>query len=234
MPVTRHELVANEDGTTLVELMVGMAIGMVVLSALTVVIVVSLRSSARVSARVEATQRARVVLTRIMEELHSACVAPQIAPVREKSTGTSLGFVHATGAEGAAVAPKPTLSVISLEHGVLSQSDYPSTGGTSPTWSFAETGTTRQLLTDVGPVSPSSSIFSYYQYVNGTPSETPLGTPLSAESAAVTVEVHVAFTADPTSTPVADAGADASVQDSAALRLTPPSFNEGATALPCQ
>jgi hypothetical protein len=174
-----------------------------------------------------------VALAQIMEELHSACVAPQNAPVKAESTGTSLSFIHAAGAEGAAVAPNPTKSVISLENGVLSQSDYESTGGASPNWTFSAQSTTRQLLTDVGPVSPSSSIFSYYKYANGTLSETPLSTPLG-EAAALTIEVRVALTAAPTSTPVADSDAASSIQDSAALRLTPPSFNEGAASLPCQ
>lgn len=227
--------ISDERGTTLVELLVGLAMGMVVLSALTLVIVVTLHGEARVSARVESTQRARIVLTQIMEELHSACVSPQIAPVKGESTGTSLEFIHATGNELSKVSPTPTKTVIALgEEGTLTQYDYPVTSGTAPEWAFAETASeTRQLLTDVSPPTPGGPIFTYYEYENGALSETPQTTPLGTE-ASKTIVVHVALQASPTSTPVADAGADTTVQDSAVLRLTPPSFSEGAVSLPCQ
>jgi hypothetical protein len=221
----------DERGTTLMEVMVALSAGIVVLAALSMVIVVSLRESDRVSARVDANQRARIVLGKIVDQLHSACIAPQIAPVQVGSTGTLLSFIHQSGS---AVAPIPVLSTISLSGGTLSQSDYPSTGGTAPTWTFAATpSSTRQLMTKISPTAPSSSIFSYYAYANGAISPTPLHTPLEAAEAASTVEVHVALTAAPLSTPVSDPNAAANIQSSALLRLTPPSFTTGSNA-PCQ
>ena len=233
MPLTRLEPIRDESGTTLVELMVAIMTGLVILSALTAVVITTLHGSARVTARVHATQRARLVLTNLMEELHSACITPEIAPVKEESTGTSLRFVHQTGSE---VAPTPILSVVSLSGDTLSQSDYEPTGGTAPNWTFSEEtpSSTRTLLTGVTPTPPSSSIFSYYSYSGGTVSATPQTTPLTESEALLTVEVHAALTAAPETTPVADAGASASVQNSATLRLTPPSFNEGSPARPCQ
>jgi hypothetical protein len=135
---------------------------------------------------------------------------------------------------GSAVAPIPVLSTISLSEGTLSQSDYPSTGGTAPTWTFASTpSSTRQLMTKVSPTAPSSSIFSYYAYSSGQISATPLHTPLEATEAASTVEVNIALTAAPLSKPVSDPNAAANIQSSALLRLTPPSFTTGSNA-PCQ
>jgi hypothetical protein len=231
--MTGPEKLSGERGTTLVELMVGLMAGMAILAALATVLITTLHGSVRVSARVEATQRARVTLTQITEELHSSCVAPQIAPIQETSTGTSLAFLHATGTERSAVAPKPTKSVISLENGVLSRSDYAPTGGMSPNWTFAETATTRQLLTKVRPIPPSSSIFTYYKYVNGALVAMPATTSLGAQ-AKLAIQVKVAFNVDPEKGRIADTGADTSIQSSAPLRLTPPSFNESATSLPCQ
>ena len=228
----RRGHIADERGDTLIELMVGLAAGLVVLATLTMVILVTLEGSAKVSARVDATQRARVVLDEIIEELHSACVAPKIAPIYAKSTGTSLEFIHAAGTEGSQVAPNPTLSVISLSKGVLSQSNSVATGGTAGAWTWSAP-TTTQLMTNIAPIAPSSSIFSYYAYSNGALSETPLKTPLEA-NAALTIEVRIALTATPGNTPVTDGGAAASIQGSAELRLTPPSFNEQAVSLPCQ
>lgn len=223
---------SDERGTTLTELMVGVAAGMTVTFALMMVIIGTLHGTTRVSARVEGTQQARIVMTRIMEQLHSACIAPEVTPVKEKSSGTLLRFVHQTGSQ---VSPTPILSEVSLSGDTLSQADFASTGGTAPNWTFATSPyATRQLLTDVGPVPPSSSIFSYYAYTNGTLSTTPLETPLSAANAALAIQVRAALTVTPRDTAVPDEGAPASIQNSASLRLTPPSFNEKVTALPCR
>lgn len=225
--------IRDERGTTLVELMVGLAAGLVVLSALTLVIVVTLHGNARVDARVEATQKGRIVLTNLMEELHSACVAPKIAPVLEKSSGTKLIFVHAAPSEGATVAPNPTKTEVVLNNGTLTQYDSVATGGTSPNWTWG-TPTSRTLMTNVAPISPSSSIFNYFAYQNGALAAVVPSTELTSTQAATVIEVQVALTTSPTTTPVADAGAPSSIQDSALLRLTPPSFNEQAVSLPCQ
>lgn len=225
-------MLKDETGTTLIELMVALMTGLVIFSALTVMVITTMHSSARVTARVEATQRARIAMVRVMEQLHSACIAPEIAPVREGSTGNSLKFVHQTGS---AVSPTPILSVISYASGKLTQSDYATTGGSSPSWTFATTpSSTRTLLTDVGPIPPSTSIFSYHRYSAGAISETPQATPLSGTEAALTVEVRAAMSAEPMLSPVSDAAAASNVRNSATLRLTPPSFNEGSPSKPCQ
>ncbi len=221
----------DERGTTLMEVMVALAAGMVVMFALTTVVVVTLHSSARVSARVDATQRGRIVTARVMEQLHSACILPEIAPVQKESTGTSLRFIHQTGS---GVALTPVLSVITLSGGTLSESDYKATAGPLPAWTFESTAyATRTLITKVAPISPSSSIFSYYTYANGALVQVPANTTLSATTAAETVVVGMALTATPGTTPVKDAGAPASIQDSASFRLTPPSFNEKVASRPC-
>jgi hypothetical protein len=226
--------IRDESGTTLVELVVGMAVGLVVLSTLTTVIIVTLHGSARVSARVEATQNGRIALARVMEELHSACVAPKVAPVQAGSTGTSLRFIRAAGNQGGVVAPNPTLTEIKLEGGTLSQTDYAATGGAAPTWTFSGTAAKSTLMKNVSPLVAGGPVFSYYSYSSGALSPTPLTTPLDANGAALTVQVKVAFVTAPGTTPVKDAGASSAIQDSAILRLTPPSFNEQAVSLPCQ
>ena len=227
--------IRDERGTTLVELMVGLAMGMIVLTALTMVVIVTLHGSARVSARVEATQNGRVVLTRITEELHSSCVYPKLAPIREKSTGTLLRFVHAAASQGSAVAPTPVLTEIAYSNGTLTQYDFAKTGGTAPSWTFATTASaTTTLLTDVAPIPGRTSMFNYYSYLNGGLSELSASPSLSSANAAKAIEVRIGLDAEPHATPVADPGADSSIQDSAVLRLTPPSFNENAVALPCQ
>jgi hypothetical protein len=231
MPVSRVRLVEDERGTTLVEALVALAAGGVVLAAISTVLIVSLHGSDRISARVDANQRARIALNKIIDQLHSACIAPQIAPVQKESSGTQLSFIHQTGS---AVALTPVLSKISLVGGTLTQSDYPAVSGSAPTWTYATNpSSTTQLMTKISPTAPSTSIFSYYKYENGKVAPTPLETPLNSERAASTVKVAVAFTAAPLSAPVNDPNVAASIQSSANLRLTPPSFTTGANA-PCQ
>jgi hypothetical protein len=223
---------SDEAGTTLVEMVVTIAVGMIVFVALTTVIIVSLRETGRASARVDAVQRARTTLTRIIDELHSACIAPQIAPVREGSGENSLSFVHQTGS---AVSPTPMLSTITLTAGTLSQTDSAWEKGAIPAeWKFAAPSPPRTLMTKVTPTAPSTGIFSYYSYVNGKVSATPLPVPLLSENAGRAVQVNVAFTVAPLSTPVKDPSAAASVQNSAVFRLTPASFNSNVINLPCQ
>lgn len=231
--MTRFDRIRDERGTTLIEVTVATAIGIVVISALTMVIIATMHGSARVSARVHATQNARIVVARIMEQLHSACLAPKIAPIQPDSTGTNLRFVRGNPAEGSAPAPNPIFTEIVLKEGTLTQYDYAATKTTQP-WEFSKTSTERRLLTGVSPVSPSSSIFSYYNYLEKEVSATPQEPPLDAAEAAVTVQVKIALTASPPGTPVADKHAAAVIQDGATLRLTPPSFNEKAPAPPCQ
>jgi Tfp pilus assembly protein PilE len=242
MTLTPRIDLGDERGTTLVELLVGLMMGMIILTALTLVVVVTLHASARVSARVEATQDGRIALARVTEELHSACIYPKTAPVKGgasnetfASTGNKLVFVHAANSQGQAVAPTPIRSVVSLANGELKQSDYPASGGSAPNWTFSGTATsTRTLMEGVAPIPGRSAIFAYYYYSNGGLVEQSASPSLSATEAAKTIDVRVALNASPRTTPVKDNGADTSIQDSAVLRLTPPSFNESATALPCQ
>jgi hypothetical protein len=230
--MTRVPHIKSEGGYTLVELMVAMSAGLIVIFAVTSFIMIALRHSSEVSARVDATQQARSTLFQVMDELHSACIAPQIAPVKAGSTGTSLSFVHQ---RGSAVAPTPILSTMTLNEGTLLESNYSSTGGTAPNWTFAGSpSSTRELSTGISPTGSNTGIFSYYDYSGGQVSSTPLPTPLSSTDAARTVQVDVAFTAAPTSTPVVDENGPAGVQDTALLRFSPAPYNESATNLPCQ
>ena len=138
----------DERGFTLVELIVSIAIGMMVVLGVFALVDVSMRNSARIAARVDADQRARPVLQRLVDELHSACLGPDSSPVLVGSGDSTIGFLHRTGA---AVSPTPDKRVVTLTGGTLSESVYPVTGGTAPNWTFATSpSSTRQLLTGVG------------------------------------------------------------------------------------
>lgn len=221
----------DERGTTLMELTVGLAAGAVVLLALTSLVIGSLHGTARVAARIDATQRARTVMTRLTEELHSACVAPQVAPVQAGSTGTQLRFIHQTGSS---VAPVPIESRVSLTGTTLKQEDFQTSGGSAPKWTFKEKAfSERTLMTGIAP-SSSTSIFAYYGYSEGKLVAISAATAMNAETSGRVVQVNIAFTASPLNNPVRDTHAPVAISDSVQFRLTPASFNKELASPPCQ
>jgi type II secretory pathway component PulJ len=227
----RQGLIHDESGMTLVELLVATAAGVIVMFGVVLAVIVTLRETDRISTHIDANQRARLTMTRVINQLHSACVAPQIAPVREKSNGTTLIFWHQTGS---AVAPVPVESKISLSGTTLTQFDYPSNGGTAPNWTFSTTASsTTQLMTGVSPISESIPVFRYFGYTNGQINPTPLTVPLEANAGEV-VQVNVAFQTSPMNTPIKDSSAKTGIQGAALLRLTPPSYSSSTANRPCQ
>jgi hypothetical protein len=217
--MTYRPQLGDERGSSMVELLVGMAMGMIVLVGLSMVIIATLHGNARVDARVEATQNARLTVGRIVEQLHSACLSPRIIPIKESSTATKLVFVHsARGKAASEVAPTEIESTITLEKGIL--------------WE-TEGGVKRQLISNVAP-GGGSAVFTYFNFTEGHLNKTPLVSAPSLQGrAAETVYVKVALTAQPRSNPTHDAGVAATVSDSATLRLTPPLYNTS-SAPPCQ
>lgn len=231
------ELGRDERGMTLVELLVATAAGVVVIGGISVAMIVTVRGVERVSGHVEANRAARLTMAKIVDQLHSACLAYGSAPIREESTGTLLSFTHQSGS---AAALTPVLSKISLSGTTLSQFDYAYSSGTVPAdWKFSSTASkTTTLLTGVSQASAGVPLFRYYGYSAGTGaiSATPFAfsTILGSENAANTVQVGIAFKAAPKRTIGGDANATTPVQSSAYLRMGPPSFETSSSNKPCQ
>jgi hypothetical protein len=232
----------NEEGTSMVELLVGMAMGMVVLAGLSMLLIVVMHGNARVDARVEASDNARLAMTRIMEELHSACAVQQLAPVQEKSTIQNLIFIH--DPYGAASTPNqlPVMSQITYSptKRTLSEADKKAEAVSGLGWKWPTAWEPPRILaSSISPANSNQSIFNYYRYTAGALAEkTPLSAPvpggLSEVNARATILVNVAFKASPRNEPVADSGAATTIQNSATFRLTPPSYYNLEEALPCE
>jgi Tfp pilus assembly protein PilV len=232
--MSRLAPIQDQSGTTLVELLVATAAGLVIFMGLTMVVVASMHQTTRISHRVHATQEARTVLQRIVTELHSSCVAAEVAPIQPNSSATSLSYVYQTGS-GAALTP--VLHQINLSGTTLSLSTYLSASGSTPQWKFNATPTPTTpttLMTNVSPVSGTQPIFTYYKFENGQISSTPLPVPLSTTNAALAVEVNIAVKVSPTGSTVPDPKAPGIVQDSALLRFSPPAYSPTALNLPCE
>jgi hypothetical protein len=189
----------DEEGFTIVELLVSMLASLTVISAVVVMTTAALHNQDRVSRRVDANQRVRPVMTRIIQGLHSACVAPRITPIigdgtTNGSTGSRISFLSKSGS---GVTLTPDLHVISLSGTTLSEAVYPATSGSAPgPWAFSGTASSNQtLLTRVS--APASGMFQYYDFVNGQVDTAPTPVPLSAADAAKAAIVKITIASSP-------------------------------------
>lgn len=232
------ERLRDQRGFTLTELMVALMAGMVVLIAIFTLIDVTGRGSTRITGTVEANQRARPVMTRVMDLLSSTCVGAEVRPIQAGSDANTLTFLHQTGDD---VVLTPTLRRLDATGGSLVDSVYPATGGQAPSWTFASApSSTRTMLEFVSPAqsgSPTQSVpyFRYYAYSGDDISATPLPTPLNAADAARTARVDVAYSTRSVSSGVNPGKNPPSVSlfDSAVLRVSAPSESTAAENLPC-
>lgn len=221
----------DERGITLIEMLVGMVIGITVLGGIVTLVTTTARSSGRISERVAADEVARPMLQRILDELHSTCVSPGIAPILAGSSDSSITFIHQTGS---AVTPVPVKRTVAVSGGNLTDTVYDSTGGTAPNWTFSGTpSSTYQLLTRVSSIG-SVPIFSYYAYANGQISTTKLPTPLSAADAARAVQINISMAVSPApSGTSSEVGAPVELVNSALVRFSPSNEDTSKAGLPC-
>jgi hypothetical protein len=183
----------DEGGSTMTELLVSVGAALVVMMAVVTMTTAVLHGQDRINRRVDANSRVRPVMTRIVQELHSACVTSHIVPIQAGSSGTSMSFLSKSGS---AVGPTPDLHRIYLNGTTLRESVYPPTGGTAPSWTFSGTASSdRALLTKVS--APSGVVFRYYDFVSGALSANPLATPLIDTTAPRVAYVTATFTSAP-------------------------------------
>jgi hypothetical protein len=225
--------VRDEGGYTLVELLIGSMVSLIVLGAILAMVQVATGDQNRVVQHVYAGQRGRPVMNRIVDRLHSACVSPGLAPVREGSSETSLVVYSKSGS---AVSPTPNRYVIALSEGKLTETVALGSGTEPSNWTFGSASTSVQLIDGVGTAKvgePPAAVplFRYFAYEEGHVATTPLAVPLSKEDAAKTVQVDIAYTVAPTA--AAGSAAAITLTDSATLRIEPASEDSAQVNLPC-
>ena len=169
------------------------------LGAILAMVRVATGDQSRVSSHVIANQRGRPAMNRIIDTLHSACVSPGLAPVRESSSDGSL-IVYSKAGEG--VNPAPNRYMFSFSAGVLTETVAEGSGEDPSEWAFGTASSPRQIVdgisaAETGEPEEAVPYFRYFAYEGGQVATTPLPTPLSEEDAAKVVQVDIAFTVAP-------------------------------------
>lgn len=169
----------RQEGFTLVELLAAMAAGLVVVGGLVTVLSVTLQQTTATFTRVDATERGRVMLTHIEDELHSACIVNDVTPIEggaqgsQDSDANNLVFVSAFGTSANPTPVEHKITYSPTNH-TLTEYNYAVTGGSNPSqWVFASapTHTAGTLLLNnvgqivlAGPPLTTVPVFKYFAY----------------------------------------------------------------------
>lgn len=169
----------RQEGFTLVELLVTMTAGIVVLGGVVTVISVALQQTTYTFTRVDATERARTMLARVGDELHSACLVNGVTPIEGGAQGSQVSDANNlvfVSQYGTSASPTPVEHKITYNSaaGTLTEYTYSVTGGSDPTnWTFASTPTNtagRLLLNHVNRIQTTGTnptllpVFQYFAY----------------------------------------------------------------------
>jgi Tfp pilus assembly protein PilW len=180
---------SGEQGTTLIELLVAILASIVVVGALMAILELSLGQQARITDRAQADQIGRSAMSKIVEQLHSACTgttpiqAPSSTPTSplESANRVNLWFISAYGNSDSGEAELGTVTEHDIHWGETGESDthlklgtltdYAFTGtGTQTKWTFPSFTTANAKATVIAKnvvpplVGSSPTIFQYYKY----------------------------------------------------------------------
>jgi hypothetical protein len=257
-----NRLRSEDSGYTLVELLVATVMALVVTFGAYMILQFTTEDIARQTSRVHVSQNGRVQLERIMEHLHSACVAALVTPVLAKSSGTVLRFIS-EASEGPSVS-KATLHKITFTpasgktEGTLVETSWKSTEASQPpnyVFNEAETPQTTLLLKGVSQTELTTEgktetlpVFRYYRYYReGDPSAvfgeldpTPIAGELSEAESRLVAKVAMNFTLTPEAgdgvglSAAMAKGRTISFEDAAILRVAPSSSSSSVSNLPCE
>jgi Tfp pilus assembly protein PilW len=166
----------SELGFTLVELLVAMAMGVIVIGATMAILTVSLHQSSLLTDRVQADQTSRTTMTKIVDALHSSCLAPGFTPVQKESTASKLIFVNAYSSLAAIPTATENAGEGAYRHelefvpgtnsnGKFVDKAYPSTSVSSwPEIAFSNTASKTTALGEHLTQAESGAVFQYYRY----------------------------------------------------------------------
>ncbi|HTD08135.1 MAG TPA: hypothetical protein VK680_04520 [Solirubrobacteraceae bacterium] len=228
------------------ETLVAMVAGILVAFAATMLLRVSLEQTERASDYVQASQLGRTALTRIVDELNSACLRSGFAPVQAKSTPEKLIFYAAFSKEPEI--PNSQIQFHEIEWVSASGNLYDAktvVTGTSGT-EYTHSATVPKVLigTHIAKNEP-EPIFRYYEYNTAATSSTETGVApfkeiklaakegLSTTQAEEVASVQISFRALPTNGKVG-AGRSLDLRSQVTFAFSAPIAEPTITDQPCQ
>jgi type II secretory pathway pseudopilin PulG len=169
----------GEHGFTLIETLVAIVTGLVVIGALFMILEVALHQSSRLADYAQASQLGRTAMTRVVDELHSACISSAFKPVQEGSTGSKLIFINAYSEKAEITSGEKTRKdeiVWNEKEQWLTDYVFQSNGGSWPEFKFASEATPKsgkrigetisraELENNESKVVEKPPLFRYYDY----------------------------------------------------------------------
>jgi prepilin-type N-terminal cleavage/methylation domain-containing protein len=217
----------DDSGFTLIELSIAMLISGVIIVVLLTVLTFTTRQTSLVTEKVQATRTGRQTMTKLLDELHSACLGSGYTgyfPVQKESTASNLIFYNAYSKQPAVSSASESAAEGVYKHEIefnesksqLLDKIYPSTSVSAwPTVSFG-TSTTHYLGENVSRTVEGGEkiqVFQYYKYAPAASSSSsttkglqtleamPLkeGEVLTEKEASEVAAVVITFTALPSS-----------------------------------
>lgn len=165
----------SERGFTLIETLMAMITGVIVTGALFAILEFSMHESTRISDVAQATQLGRTAMTRVIDEMHSACISSGFKPVQKESSATKLILVNgysegtevpSTGSTTSTGVRKDEVLWSESAH-TLTDKVYLSTSEASAgvyNYAAAKSVLIGEHITQTVEKSKAQPIFTYYEY----------------------------------------------------------------------
>jgi prepilin-type N-terminal cleavage/methylation domain-containing protein len=157
-------------GFTLIEVLVAMIAGTIVLGALVLILEITINQTSRIDETAQVNQAGRTTMTKIVDELQSACLETKFAPIQAKSTEDSIRFAAAFTEKADIAYSEAAIHKIEWNSTAqtLTESRYAGTSGENGKIVFSETpeSTTTRLGEKItqGESGGKVPIFRYYRY----------------------------------------------------------------------
>jgi Flp pilus assembly pilin Flp len=161
----------DESGFTLIETLVAMISATVVVGALYAILIVAVDQTSKVTDTVYSTQAGRTTMTKLVDELHSACISSNFSPIQSGSNENRLIFFNAYTPNAEITSAYKHEIIWNKTTGTLIEKRYTSNGGSDPKFTFPTTYTEIRLgenISKTAAAKPATEkelpVFRYYRY----------------------------------------------------------------------
>jgi type II secretory pathway pseudopilin PulG len=158
----------DERGFTLIEALVAMVTGMAVSLALFAILESAAHQSGRINDTAQASQLGRTTLTKMIEELHTACYAFEDPPILKASTPNKLVVENIESKKAEPEQARIDELTYDSTAKTLTDFRYENTGGEYPTYTYSgypgKPTSKVWRAENVTETAAGKGLFSYYEY----------------------------------------------------------------------